>query len=79
VEFFSGIIRSKILNLKRKQPNKAQVDRDNRTRMSNDIRYKDPKTLKLYQLTQYNTTMAHYTQEQREEFVRKGKEMRNEI
>jgi len=74
VEFLGSIIRTKMLNTRRKSPDsmKAEIDRNNRFRRLNDIRYRDPKTLKLHELGVYNEIMSHYTEEQKAEFLKEA-------
>ena len=60
-EFFQGIIRDKILNLK-ENPDKAKVRRmqSERMRRQNDIRFKDPKNLSWNERLAYSRIKSSY-------------------
>lgn len=80
LEFFQGLIKNKMLNKKLKSPEviKAQKDRDDRFRRINDIRYKDPKKMRWPEQQHYHQIMSRYSDEERENFLKIGREMRNE-
>lgn len=70
-EFFLGILNRKLLNMKHTDPDmiKAEQDRNNRLRRNNDIRYKNPKHMKLHELTRYHEIMSKYTEEEKAKFL----------